>query len=77
MSVARCRWCGHQADGMVTARGLASPIYDCGSDACWNRSYDVVRDMMPRTWKLIAMSGRKRAPQAGPDLFDQLGEDRQ
>lgn len=72
MSVARCSWCGNVAYGVVTAQGLAAPLYDCESDACWERSYKQVRRMAPRTWKLIGKSRRKQAPQPGPDLFDHL-----
>jgi hypothetical protein len=73
----RCSWCGATATGSVTAKGLDAPLYDCGSLECWERSYKTVRGMVPRTWKLISRpTGRKRAPQAGPDLFDLLPDGR-
>lgn len=75
MSAARCRWCGTTATGLVRAQGLTAPIYDCGSNRCWEESYKIVRGMVPRKWELIGRpTGRKRAPQPGPDLFDQLPE---
>jgi len=75
MTVARCSWCGKPAISTVTAKGLERPLYDCDSDECWERSYRAVRDKVPRTWKLIGRpTGRKAAPQPGPDLFDHLPE---
>jgi hypothetical protein len=72
MSAVRCQWCGAIATGTVTAQGLARPIYDCGSEPCWEQSYKAVRNRVPRTWKLIQTKGRKARPQTGPDLFDLL-----
>jgi hypothetical protein len=77
MSVAgRCTWCGKPAYGTVTARGLPAPLYDCESGDCWERSYQTVKGIVPRTWKLVDGRGRRKRPQPGPDLFDQLREDR-
>lgn len=75
MKTFRCQWCGEPADGYVKAAGLAAPIYDCGSKSCWERSYQQVKNRVPRSWKLIGQAKGKRAPQPGPDLFDLLPDE--
>jgi hypothetical protein len=51
MRTVLCRWCGALATGTVTARGLDGPVPHC--DGCWERTWKLVRDKEPRTWKLI------------------------
>ncbi len=72
MTIFLCQWCGRPADGLVKAAGLDAPIYDCGSPPCWEQSYQRVKRLVPRTWKLIDQAKRSKAPQPGPDLFDFL-----
>jgi len=76
VTVQRCRWCQAVATGYVQAAGLAAPIFDCGSDPCWTKSYNTVKGMTPRTWKLIDGKGRQARGQTGPDLFDLLSPER-
>ena len=47
-----CRWCLRPATGIVTA-GSKPKVTIAHCDQHWDDAYREVKDLLPRTWKLL------------------------
>lgn len=53
MKTILCRWCSQLATGTVTAKGVGPAITVPYCDQCWDRSYQEVRYLPHRSWKIL------------------------